>query len=197
MNGLDKIIEQIRSDAQSKADEIIKEARSKADEIEKAAENDAAEKKKESDLRVNAMRHARQQTAGSSAELKRRQALLAAKQDIISEVLHKAYEKVLAMDTDEYFEILERLLERSVQSKDGELRLSSKDLKRVPGSFREAVKKAAEERNAKLQISEEPAEIDGGFVLVYGGIEENCTVKAVFREEHEKLTDVISSYLFG
>ena len=35
-------------------------------------------------------------------------------------------------------------------------------------------------------ISEEARKIDGGFILVYGGIEENCTIKAVFDDEKRR-----------
>ena len=40
-------------------------------------------------------------------------------------------------------------------------------------------------------------ETDGGFLLVYGGIEENCTLKAVFSAKREELSDQVNRMLFG
>ncbi len=34
--------------------------------------------------------------------------------------------------------------------------------------------------------------MDGGFLLVYGGIEENCTIRAVFDAGREELSDRVN-----
>ena len=39
--------------------------------------------------------------------------------------------------------------------------------------------------------------MDGGFLLVYGGIEENCTISAVFASKREELSDQVNRLLFG
>ena len=40
-------------------------------------------------------------------------------------------------------------------------------------------------------VSKEPKDMDGGFVLVYGGIEENCTIRAMFHTKQDELSDVV------
>ena len=37
--------------------------------------------------------------------------------------------------------------------------------------------------------------MDGGFVLTYGGIEENCTIKALFDAKREELSDKVNRQL--
>ena len=39
--------------------------------------------------------------------------------------------------------------------------------------------------------------MDGGFVLLYGGIEENCTVRALFDARREALQDQVHALLFA
>ena len=46
-------------------------------------------------------------------------------------------------------------------------------------------------------MSDEIRSIDGGFVLVYGGIEENCTFKAMLEASREELHDMVNGKLFG
>lgn len=55
--------------------------------------------------------------AKSSSELKKRQAILAAKQSIIGNMLDKAYDAMVALPDEEYFQVIVKCLEKSVQPK--------------------------------------------------------------------------------
>ena len=57
--------------------------------------------------------------------------------------------------------------------------------------------KKAKEAGADLKISEEAAEIKNGFVLDFGGIEENCTFDALIDQNIEELQDKVKSLLFA
>ena len=129
--------------------------------------------------------------------MRRKQALLAARQEVISAVLEKAYAAVLALEEEEYFGLLEKLLEKYVLPEEGEICFSRKDLERMPENFAGRIRTIAAEKGGSLTVSREPRGIDGGFLLVYGGIEENCTIKAVFRAKKEELSDRINRLLFG
>ena len=43
----------------------------------------------------------------------------------------------------------------------------------------------------------EPRPIEDGFVLVYGGIEENCTFRALMDAKKDQLQDTVNQILFG
>ena len=58
------------------------------------------------------------------------------------------------------------------------------------------VERVAKEKGGNLTISKESRNIDGGFVLVYGGIEENCSIQALFHSEREYLADKVHENLF-
>ena len=45
-------------------------------------------------------------------------------------------------------------------------------------------------------VSKEPKDMDGGFVLVYGGIDENCMISAMFHTKQDELSDVVQKILF-
>ena len=38
--------------------------------------------------------------------------------------------------------------------------------------------------------------IDNGFILTYGGIEENCTIRAMFDAKRDELADSVYRMLF-
>ena len=54
----------------------------------------------------------------------------------------------------------------------------------------------AQKKGGHLVVSKEPKDMDGGFVLVYGGIEENCTIRAMFHTKQDELSDVVQKILF-
>lgn len=118
-------------------------------------------------------------------------AVLAAKNRAIKDVIQKAKESILNLDASDYIALLDRLLERYHEDKEGEMLLCARDLEAVGKDLAEAAAKY------KLTVSKETADISGGFILRYGKIEENCSIDAIFREKTEQLTDRISGVLFG
>ncbi len=55
--------------------------------------------------------------------------------------------------------------------------------------FPAKIEKTAQEKGGSLVLKKEPREIDGGFVLVYGGVEENCSAGALFASQRDELAD--------
>lgn len=197
MSGLDKMKARILEEAQCTAQEIVAKATADAGALVKNAE-ESAEKEAERILE-RAKRNAEDYAVriDSSTDLKRKQSVLAAKQEAIGSVLDKAYDAVMNLDDEKYFEMLGKLLEKHVLAEDGVICFSEKDLKRMPDSFREKINSIARSKGGTLELSGKPEKMDGGFLLVYGGIEENCTISAVFASRREELSDQVNRLLFG
>ena len=197
MTGLEKMVSQILeeadasaavtiSDAEKKAAEILDEAGKKADEIRQQREEQSRAKVKSYDERT-----------ASAADMKRRTAILAARQELIGSVIADACERVKNLDEEKYFEILKNMAGKYFLPKDGEICFSRKDLERMPADFREEIRSMAEKKGGALEFSGEARNIDGGFILVYGGIEENCSIDAVFAEKRDELLDQVRKILFA
>ena len=197
MSGLDKMKSRILEEAEQSAQEIIEKAEADAEAVVKAAVEEAHDEVAK--LRENAEQSAADyaKRAASSADMRRKQANLAAKQDVISAVLGKSYDTVMELDADEYFGMLEKILENHVLPEKGEICFSQRDLARMPEGFTGKIKTIAASKGGSLALSDEARRIDGGFLLIYGGIEENCTIKAVFDSKREELSDRVNRLLFG
>ena len=197
MAGLDKIISQIKEESQEAADRTMSAARAQADEILAAARKEA-----ESEC-ADIERRSRQSVANilergrSAADLKKRGSILAEKQQLIGETIAKAKAELKGMDADAYFEMILKLAVKSAQSGKGDLLLSAKDLARLPEGFEDKLNAALKDKGAVLHISNDTRDIDGGFVLTYGGIEENCSIDALFDSAHETLQDKVQEILFS
>ena len=197
MTGLEKIIEKIGLDARENAGEVLAEANEKCAEILDAARAESEKIDAQAQSDAMALREDILARGESGAQLQRKNRILTAKQEMIGEVIEGARESLIGMDDFDYFVLLGRLAERNAQPGDGIMYLSSQDLARVPASFHRTLAEIAQKKHGTLVISHEPRSIDGGFVLAYGGIEENCSFEAMFEDRKEALQDVVRAKLFS
>ncbi len=197
MTGLDKMVSQILDEANNSANAKIEEAKSKADAIISEAREEAKALVEEISKQSEADVANYEERVKSSADLKRRTALLGAKQELISQTIEKSYEKFCAKDDAEYFKTLMEMLEKFVQPQEGEIYFSSADLAKLPADFKAAIEEIAKSKGGKLTVSEEGKNIERGFILSYGGIEENCSFKALFDSKRDELQDKVQKILFA
>lgn len=197
MAGLDKMISQILDEASREAEEIAKKAREEADAILDKAKEECEKMKADSKRLEAEKKKSQEERSASSSQLKKRQTILLAKQQIISEMLEEAYKEILSLEADAYFAMIEKMLQKFVVAKSGQIYFSQRDLERMPSEFEAKVEKIALDQGGNLALVKEAREIDGGFILVYGGVEENCTFKALMDAKRDDLADKVQRLLFA
>ena len=196
MSGLDKILQDIREEADAAANVLLNEAKEKADALVSEARDetqkilDAEKKRAEADAASAVLR------SESSADLKKRQMILAKKQELIGAVLEKAKKQLLALSDEDYFAAMKKLALSNAQQGEGSICFCARDLERIPASFETELNEALKDKGASLTVSDKACAIDGGFLLSYGGIEENCSFEAMFRANEESLSDAVQRILF-
>ena len=186
MTGLEKMKSQILDEARAAAEKKLSAARSEADGI-------LAEAKAEAEKCMSSFS---QKSERAVASYKRRKNILAEKQEMIASVLDKAYSSVESMEKDEYFGMLLKMLDKYAQPQEGEIFFSPADLAKLPDGFAGKVEEAAKKKGGSLEISKEGRNIENGFILAYGGIEENCTLRAMFDAKRDELSDKVYRILF-
>lgn len=197
MTGLEKMKSQILDEAQKNADEILEEAKKEAVEIREAAQEEAQAECTRILERSRAEVKNAEERSVSSCALQKRKVLLETKQEIIAQVLEKAYNTLAEADEETYFRIIRKMIGKYAASQAGEICFSKKDLERMPKGFEEEIQRIAKENGGALVLSEETRDINGGFILVYGGIEENCSFQAMFNSRKDELSDKVHEVLFS
>lgn len=195
MTGLERILENIASDAKQQADEIIEAAKAEAKRIIDEASTEAGA---ECAGIVEATRQEAEllgKIAKSGAELNGRKLMLKTRRGLIDEIMAEAIAKLKKLPADEYFAVLARLAAKYAEKGEGEMILSAADKARIPAGFIDSVNSSL--GGGKLKIADDTAETDGGFILRYGGIEENCTFDAIAEQERERLSDELDALLFS
>ena len=200
MAGLDKIIARIQAESEEAAARTLEAAKAEAEAIlqnarEEAAAECAAIGRKAEQAAANIL-----DRGHSAAELKKRQRILAEKQVLIGRIIGEAKQQLKNMPKEAYFENIVKLAVKASQRGKGTILFSKADLDRLPENFADTLNAAlvaGGKEGAALTVSSETRDIDGGFVLTYGGIEENCSFDALFDSAHEMLQDKVQEILFG
>lgn len=190
MTGLDKIIEHIKQESDAAVNKILSDTQAEVDNILGEAKATCEEMSKKLEAKAEADVALAKSRGESAAALTKRKKLLAARQEIITEMLDASCKAMSALPADEYFAVLTKILDKYALNMAGTIILSAKDLGRVPAEFKSAIEKKS------LTLSDKKAAIDGGFILVYGDIEENCSFEALFADEKENLQDKVRDLLF-
>lgn len=193
MAGIDIMIRQIEDDTKAVCDEMIAKARAKSDgiikEASKKAEKITSDGKKKTALKVADI----EKRGESSAALEERKIALYTKQSIINDMLNIGMDHAKNLPDDEYFALILQMIGKNSQPADGVIIFGQKDLDRLPNGFVEKINSVSK---GKLVLSDKAAAIDAGFILSYGGIEENCSFDAIFMSEAENLSDRAGKLLF-
>lgn len=195
MTGLESILAQITGDAAQEAEKLLAQGRQEAAASLDAAKAEAKKKAQEILDQGEARALAIRERAASAAQLKQRNRMLAFKQQLIEEALAAGLSSLEEAPAEDYFAALLGLAARYAQPGPAEMRLSARDLRRLPADFPARLKEAAPQ--ADIAISQKPWETGGGFLLVTGDIDINCTFQAIFEELREPLRDAVGRLLFA
>ncbi len=197
MTGLEKILQAIKAEADNNVKRILSEADKEAEDIMAAAKKEAEEAckriedKSEQDVKSVLSR------AESGAALLEKKLLLDAKQQLIGEIIEKARKRLCDLPDEEYFSVILKLIRKQAQNKPGKLVLSDRDMNRLPKDFSRRIGQTLKDiEGASLEVSDQTVKIDGGFILVYGDVEENCSFDALFSAARDELQDKVNKLLF-
>ena len=196
MTGLERIVEKIAEENKQATDAILKKTAEQANRMLADAREGANAKaarvvdeaKKEADRIVS--------VAKSQAESITRKRYLQVRNAVVNDILSAAYERIESFDDEQYFDLLLRLCIRNAEKGEGELCMNARDLARMPADFEEKINSAIYETGA-VMVSRDAVPIENGFVLLYGDIEVNCTLRAVFDERMDDLKDLLNPLLFA
>lgn len=220
MNGIEKITARIEQDAQAEVERLNTEAEQKVRSIMETAQTQAERERKEILVRGKKAARERLERLNSAAQMETRKLTLAAKQEVLGEAFALALKKLCEMPEKQYVELLTKLvLEASTTGRE-QLIFSAKDRNRIGKQVVVAanevlLKDAAPAMpegistsrmgaflgkmvtgTGQLTLSEETRPIQGGFIMVDGDIEVNCTFETLVRMQRQEMEKAVAQTLF-
>ena len=198
MKGTDKIIAHIRADGDAEAKKIIDAASKQAE--EKRAESFKAALSEYEKLMQAGNAECEDILSGSRriAEMEAKKSVLSVKQEMISAAFDAAREEIVNMPRDKYTQFLARMAAEAAASGMEEIVLNARDKAEVGKSVCKAANEllSAKGTPGKLTVSEDTADISGGVIVRFGGIETNCSIDALIRQRRSGLSTEVAAALF-
>lgn len=198
MKGTEKIIAHIRADGDAEAKKIIDAASKQAE--EKRAESFKAALSEYEKLMQAGNAECEDILSGSRriAEMEAKKSVLSVKQEMISAAFDAAREEIVNMPSDKYTQFLARMAAEAATSGMEEIVLNARDKAEVGKSVCKAANEllSAKGTPGKLTVSEDTADISGGVIVRFGGIETNCSIDALIRQRRSGLSTEVAAALF-
>jgi len=195
MSALDNIVEEILTEARTKADRILSDALSKAEKIRKQEQERAVEQsaliEKQTDKQIADIKS----RCEIVSTLRRRQAILETQKAELEETISAARQVLLDQPTNEYFAFIVKMVAAQAENGEGELLFNAYDRSRLPKDFQQILNLVLPEGN-KVNVSYVAADIDGGCVLKYANLEKDFSCKALFRQRQDEFFELIQGLLF-
>lgn len=192
MGGLEKITEQIIKKANDEAELIINDAKEKALAISNESKKEINELFKNNQNIIKNDCEKIMSMAQSQDRQRERSELLKARSEVIETIISDAKKAITEMEKDKYKEVLLKILKNSMTESEGEIIFSKNDIKLVDDDF---IKKIKDLSKGKLTVLKETQNIENGFIIRYGKIEQNCSIESIFEEKHNELTDLVNDFL--
>lgn len=135
--------------------------------------------------------------AESSAELVKRNGVLSAKSAILDDVFNIAIERIITSDDNQYIDLMVAVAIRAaeemntVESKNGTIIMNKNDAAKFGKRLVEQLS-----RKNKFTLSNEHANIRGGFILRCGDIDVNCSIESIVASIRPSLEPQVINTLF-
>ncbi|MGN1138852.1 MAG: V-type ATP synthase subunit E [Ruminococcus sp.] len=192
MNSSDMILNSIKSDCDKTIEAIRTDCAKICEEIITKGGEDAAKVKAELDSKTQQKASQIKAANKSRGELEQRNALLRQRRLEIDITYDAIYKYLLNLDGEDYFNIIYKLLKKLGDSQ-GVIYFNQNDLSRLPADFSQKL----ESLGIKAQLGENAVDIDGGFILKNGDIEENMSFSALLSSNRDSIEDLINRELFA
>jgi V/A-type H+-transporting ATPase subunit E len=198
MDGIKNMAEKILQDGKERAASILEDANTQIREIEKQTEKilESRINQFEHNLKVDSEKM--KLTYESNSELEKRNDLLKCKQEKIDQVFDMAIVSVQEMEPSSYIDMLVGKLLRSVVTGTEEVIFSPRDKAHVADQI---ISTANLELGRlghvnQLQLSNDTADIKGGFILKTDTYEMNHSIESLVNQARESLEPSIVKVLF-
>lgn len=184
MDGQQKIIDKILSDATHDAGEMLSEALKKAEALVAAKQSEADA---EYDLSVEEARKAGEEVVRrrlTVADLEVKKLLLSAKKQAVDEAFEESLKKLLALPKEEYAALVESMIASAADGGDVVV-ISENDKNVLTKAFFD---KISAKIGKKLTLSDTFGNFKGGVMLLGKGVDKNLTFEselALLRDEVE------------
>ena len=190
------VAERILAEAKAEADQIVDKAKQDADAL--LADARARTQTDVDAILEDARNKARQRAEGilADARLSVRMKELAARREIMDQVLNQALQRVQALDADAFREVAARMIEENRFDGDQELATSPDDSDVWNAAFLAQLNQSLGDR-ATVTLATDPGVSRRSFFIRQDRKQVECSGPSALRARREEIEEEIAKFLFG
>jgi V/A-type H+-transporting ATPase subunit E len=190
------VLEKILSDACVEAEKIKKAAEAKWEQEQAQLDEQLREYCKETDLLAQKAGEEKKAHLLAVARMDIAKQLLAEKRKILDEVFEQARQQIEKLSDEQYHKLMTKLMLEAVETGDEEVVVDNQE-RRIDQKFIEKInKQLGSSQKGDLKLSEERADIGGGFILKRGRIKNNVSVEVLLARARGQLEIELAKELF-
>ncbi|HDS84963.1 MAG TPA: hypothetical protein ENN97_07210 [Phycisphaerales bacterium] len=193
----EQVINKILAEARQQAEAIVQEASEKRDQKMRQLEDELSAYREETErLAVEAAEDRRSRML-ATARMENARAMLKAKTELLDEVFAGAEDRIARMPDEPYKALVTKLMSQAVETGDEEV-IVGKDEKRITGDLIKQVnRQLGTGFKGNLRLSDQRADIKGGFILKRGRVQVNAAVEVLVGRLREAMEMELAARLFG
>ncbi len=191
-----QVVNKILDDANKEAQRIGTQALEKLNAQQQELQNQLREHEEQTKSLAEKEANTQKQRKLSAARMDIAKQKLAEKRKILEKVFEQARQQFKEMPEQDYIELINRLLLKTVETGDEEV-IIDKDESRIDQDFiKEVNRKLGTGYKGNLRLSEKREYLDAGFVLKRGKVKTNLSLKLLLSQASDELEIELAKILF-
>jgi V/A-type H+-transporting ATPase subunit E len=193
----EQVVEKILSEANAEAEKIKAAAGEKCAQAEAALESQLADYEKETKVLAGQSGEDKKARMLATANMEGRKGYLAAKVALLDEVFQKVRQRIKELSDKEYESFIISLMINAIQSGDEEVVIGKEEKRINQELIKQINRKLGPGFKGNLHLSDDRADIDGGFILRRGKVQVNVSIEVLLAAARDKFEIELVEELFG
>lgn len=193
----EQVVEKILSQAQQEAQAILDQARSRIQQRRADLQGSRQNYAQQTEEKAKAAGEDKLARMLAAARMDLQKKRLAARVDLLNEVFEKARQKINALPEEAYLDLMSRLIMKAAQTGDEEVLVGAQETRLNQKCIKQINQKLGPGFKGNLRLSDEKADIDGGFILRRGNVRINASTGVLIEQMRQDLEIDLAAELFA
>jgi len=193
----EQVVDKILSEANAEAEKIKAAAGEKCATAEAELKSQLADYEKQTEVLAEQAAEDKKARMLATANMEIKKEYLAAKVALLGDVFNKVRERIKGLSDSKYEDLITSLMSKAVQSGDEQVMVGAGEKRINHALIKQINRKLGPGYKGNLQLAQDRADINGGFILKRGKIQVNVSVEVLLAAARDKFEIELVEELFG
>jgi V/A-type H+-transporting ATPase subunit E len=193
----EQVVDKILSEANAEAEKIKASAGEKCAAAEAELKSQLADYEKQTEVLAAQAAEDKKARMLATANMEIKKEYLAAKVALLDDVFNKVRDRIKSLSDSKYENLITSLMSKAVQSGDEQVMVGAGEKRINHALIKQINRKLGPGYKGNLQLAQDRADIDGGFILKRGKIQVNVSTEVLVAGARDQLEIELVDELFA